>query len=712
MRRLIALILSFSSFTLIAQTANDTVPTYDGVYRYGSNTSGRTGDWEDVHMADIAAGNQAVGQTGVGVRSFRTALPAHFLETWGYSIRVSEFNHYASLGMADHTVFMEDPPAAWEDTTEYCIGIRSDLFDNLYAPIWDGGTNGTPYNDTNYYAAYVYQLVDTYKGYVKFWEVMNEPDFTSTSNGWQASGVPGNWWDNPPDPCDLDNMHAPIFHYVRMLRISYEIIKSLDPTAFVATGGLGYPSFLDAILRYTDNPGLGDGGVGIAGSVQADYPLKGGAYFDCMSYHSYPQYAGRVNGTPKQRHSDAAAWGDVDKKGDFETVLHSYGYDGGTLPEKVYIITETNIPRAKFGNFIGGNEVQRNYIIKSAIRCQMNNIRQMYVFSLDDRTSEANAVWTHDLMGLFQDLGDTPSLYTQVANDIAIANHTVSDLLFDYTFDATQTALLNLPAGVAGAAFVANNGDYVYALWAETNIDESEVANATYSFPPGLGIASLERFNWNYSQTNTSTNISAANIPLTATPSFLISNNGAILPLAWSEIEAHLIAHDHVRIQWGLTGEILNGHFFVERSRNGVTFKEIYATNTYETAVDVPKYTFDDYKPLFGTNFYRIHYKDISGQVVLSPIVSIKTSKMDVLIGPSPLKISSGKQLNVYINGEGVVVGQIIDITGKQLLTFRKNVNTANPYINLEVSSFRKGIYLLNLRLGDTSSIHKFVLVN
>lgn len=75
-------------------------------------------------------------------------------------------------------------------------------------------------------------------------------------------------------------MKAPPF-YIRTLRISYEVIKSVDPDALVAVGGLGWPSFLDVICRYTDEPFEG-------GEEPDRYPLKGGAYFDCMSFDSYP----------------------------------------------------------------------------------------------------------------------------------------------------------------------------------------------------------------------------------------------------------------------------------------------------------------------------------------------------------------------------------------------------------------------------------------
>ena len=262
------------------------------------------------------------------------------------------FKFYNSLGIKDNTVFLEKPSDAHRDKNKYDgCGDQSMIFTNLYQPIWDGGANNTPINDNNYYALYVYNTVLLYKDYVKFWEIVNEPDYDFGANGWKGPGQPGNWFDKNPSACELVNLKAPIFYYNRMLRISYEVIKSIDPTALVAPGGIGYPGFLDAILRNTDNPS--------GGAVTSDYPNKGGAYFDVLSYHKYPMYDLKNN-----RHSDAAAADVVSAKGDFQAVLSKYGY-GGTYPNKLWIVTESNIPRKPIGEFIGGDDVQRNFLIKN-----------------------------------------------------------------------------------------------------------------------------------------------------------------------------------------------------------------------------------------------------------------------------------------------------------------------------------------------------------
>ena len=155
---------------------------------------------------------------------------------------------------------------------------------------------------------------------------------------------------------------------MRTLRISWEIIKTLQPDDYVAVAGVGFTSFLDAILRNTDNPN--------GGSVTPEYPLLGGAYFDVMGFHSYPDIDGSIYDFNFQtgervfmRNSDRAAQGITKTKEDYQAILDNYGYDGQTSPEKEWIITEINVPRKAFRSeaMSGGEEMQINYVIKACL---------------------------------------------------------------------------------------------------------------------------------------------------------------------------------------------------------------------------------------------------------------------------------------------------------------------------------------------------------
>ena len=232
--------LCFVSYTTaqVSYTANTHTTTYNDYFLYGSNMSSPPSGWKDESLAEILIGNSAKGIAGAGVTSLRPAMYEYFVEQWGYNVRLDAFKFYQQLGAKNHTIFLNGPTDAHKDKTQYCSGKSSEIFANLYEPIWVNGT----VNNNNYYAKYVYNLVKTYGPYVKFWEVWNEPDQVGS---WQATQ---NWGTTNPNPCDLSSLLAPIQRYVRMLRITYEVVKSVDSEAFICVGGIGYVSFLEAIF--------------------------------------------------------------------------------------------------------------------------------------------------------------------------------------------------------------------------------------------------------------------------------------------------------------------------------------------------------------------------------------------------------------------------------------------------------------------------------
>lgn len=525
----LVLCVHLCTYSQITYTANDFshAPTYNGYFYFGTNGGWYGNSWDDKTLADIAAGNSSKNVKGAGSKTFRPPLPEEFLEGWGYDIRISEFGHYASLGVKDITVMLMTPSGAHRESASYGGCGQSMMFANMYEPIWDGGANGTPVNDNNYYALYVYKTVTRYKQWVKFWEIMNEPDFDNGGNGYKNAGDPGNWFDNDPNPCDLANMKAPIFSYIRMLRISYEVIKSIDPNALIATGGLGFVGFADAILRHTDNPA--------GGAVTAEYPLNGGAYFDVLSFHSYPMFnlaswSNVISGWVFNRHSDAAIEQYVNLKNSFNALLEQYGYNGTTYPRKVFICTENNIPRKMVGSYIGSNESQKNYVMKALTESQRIDVKQYYIFMLGDDRIEADATGFFETMGLYKNLvGIGPhangGAFLQTYSDAGIAYKTTSDMLMHHRYNAARTAQMNLPANIGGSAFTDSIGNNVYVLWAKSTTDLSEVAAGVYSFPAAMNVSPImNRFEWNYTMTNAFTTIPAVTIALTATPIFLTEN--------------------------------------------------------------------------------------------------------------------------------------------------------------------------------------------
>ena len=509
----VAFLVAQSISAQVNFTARDQVTPYTGRFRPGVNMGYYPG-WDNKTLSDVAAGNAAVGQKGVGAKTVRPSLYELPLDYYGYDLAVSDFQHYDLTGMGEYTALIGVPAPAHQDYSQFCPGQFSSLFANLYTPIWDGGANGTPYNDNNYFAAYCYKVGTKYKDQVRFWEIWNEPglDLTPQGIGWRSPGYPGNWWENDPNPCDYV-LHAPVEHYVRTLRIAWEVLKTVDPDSYVCLGSVGYQAMLDAVCRNTDNPN--------GGSPTPEYPYGGGAYFDCMVYHAYPHFDGSTTNYDLgffERHSDQAADGVTIFRDSYQAVLDKYGFNGTQFPKKQWIMTEANAPRKAYtGTFFAGELQQRNYIQKALMVAKINKVHQMHVYQLFDQKTDAEASYEFHQMGMYKKIdGQLP--YSQVVNSEGIALKTFTDLIYPTDYDPAQTAAMNLPAGARGYAFKRADGTYIYAIWARTTEDLSEQASATYSFPASFGMTNAIKYNWDFGYTGTTTTVSSQNIQLDATP--------------------------------------------------------------------------------------------------------------------------------------------------------------------------------------------------
>ena len=525
------IILSFLFFITIntraqvSYNANDQVTPYDGIFRPGVNPGYYGGNWNDYFLTDIVGGNPAAGTEGAGVRAFRSSLPENIVLIYDYPTWEGIYDYYEAMGMKDNTLIVGFAHPDHADPIEYCPGIKTEMFANLYEPIFDGGLNGTPINENNYFARYMWDLLESVGDHVKFWEIWNEPGFDySGASGWLNPGQPGNWWENNPDPCDY-KLRAPIFHFVRTMRIAYQVIKTHSPDDYVVLSGVGYESFLDAVLRNTDNPD--------DGSSTSDYPLGGGAYFDVMGFHSYPHFDGSmrywdnsIGGFAYERHSDQGIEGFLEKKTVRAQHLADYGYDGVTYPLKEWMITEYNVPRVAFPdpsnpniNLFGSDEGARNFIMKSYVAALQEDLIQIHPYQIAERETAANADDSFDHMGFFENL-NVIEHFDQVIHEQGIGYKTTTDILFRKEYDAAQTALMNLPTSIKGGAFKNAMGEYTYVLWARTTIDNSEAASASYTFPASIEVGNLEKRIWNFGNTGTVETIASQNVSLNGSPAF------------------------------------------------------------------------------------------------------------------------------------------------------------------------------------------------
>ncbi|MBL7806907.1 MAG: hypothetical protein JNN28_03790 [Saprospiraceae bacterium] len=402
-----------------------------------------------------------------GFHTLRTGLFHHVLNQWGYEGKKEALQYFKQLGFVDIVGIIGYPAPESQDSTKSCSGQVSTVFKGLYLPIWEQHSNETLINQENTFAAYVWEVANSFKGLVSIYEVWNEPD---AGNGGLPKGLPGNWWDAPPPPCQT-GLNASVFTYVRMLRITYEVLKKVDPNALVATGGLGWPAYLDAICRYTDQP--------LTGKISSDsFPLTGGAYFDCVSFHAYPHlFTKPISGSKNKDaasslYSNAALEGLWGLKNQLNQVLLNHGFDGIKYPEKRWICTEFNLPREPSKSWSGDESTQLDFVVKALASAPANKVNQMHLYALSDGRNQHPATPEFDAMGMFEAL-DTTRLSKPKPHAIALAIKHFEELLNGYAFDPDPKAQPELPSWLEGSIFKDKAGKEAIVLWLK-NPTESE----------------------------------------------------------------------------------------------------------------------------------------------------------------------------------------------------------------------------------------------
>ena len=369
------------------------------------------------------------------------------------------------LGISDiigflTTIINENPLSAYKGDD------KNELL-NLYEPIWI--KSGNEVNPNNYLANYTYNVISKYKDYIKIWTVWYMPDFTYKFVNTK------NWILYPPNSSDLKNWKSPIFYFIRMMRITYEVAKKIDPQCWVSVSTLIHYEFLDALMRYSDNPNNG--------TINKDYPDYGGAYFDCVGFIQYPESKIidiETNQIYNKNGSDSLVQKIIIGKKNFERITEKYGF-GIKYPKKIFINEETGLGSDKSCNIILGDENMRiNWIIKLSLLSIENDIKQNH----NNRLADQDKCGYGDYVKLV--LNDDIEKYFKSSSKVRNILRKIN--LEKYVFDSYKTLKLrnNLTEDIFGVVLKRNfskeiedeyDYDYIYSIW--LRCDDKEILTKT-----------------------------------------------------------------------------------------------------------------------------------------------------------------------------------------------------------------------------------------
>ena len=155
------------------------------------------------------------------------------------------------------------------------------------------------------------------------------------------------------------------------------------------------------------------------------------------------------------------------------------------------------------------------------------------------------------------------------------------------------------------------------------------------------------------------------------------------LPAALADFQAQSNDKGQIDLSWRTLNETNHDRFFVERSRDGVSFEEVGAVAGAGESREEQAYTFLDHFPLPGQSFYRLRQVDQDGTTTYSQVIPVEVST-EITLYPNPVVA----QLSLAGFAGGRV--EVYDGLGRQVI---RTTITANG--SLTVEELPPGRYLL-----------------
>lgn len=130
----------------------------------------------------------------------------------------------------------------------------------------------------------------------------------------------------------------------------------------------------------------------------------------------------------------------------------------------------------------------------------------------------------------------------------------------------------------------------------------------------------------------------------------------------------------YVELNWKTATQLNNDYFVVERSINGIDWKQIVMVKGAGTTYVPMEYLETDMNPYEGINYYRLKQVDFDGRYSYSQIVAVEFKKRlanvskDPVLFPNP--VNAGEQLNIQFpswHTEALVV--LRDMQGKEVFS-------------------------------------------
>lgn len=171
----------------------------------------------------------------------------------------------------------------------------------------------------------------------------------------------------------------------------------------------------------------------------------------------------------------------------------------------------------------------------------------------------------------------------------------------------------------------------------------------------------------------------------------------AIIPVELLTFKAKLL-NNTVVLDWKTVSERNNRAFGIERSGDGIDFKNIGELAGFGSTNKPQDYLFVDAEPINGINYYRLRQMDFDGKETLSKFVSIVFKQSGIIVRTT----LTNDVLDITINDEKPRILSIYNMSGQRILVAKVQGSK-----QLDIHTLISGLYIIQTEKGETGRFLK-----
>lgn len=164
------------------------------------------------------------------------------------------------------------------------------------------------------------------------------------------------------------------------------------------------------------------------------------------------------------------------------------------------------------------------------------------------------------------------------------------------------------------------------------------------------------------------------------------------------------------QLSWVTTAEVNNSHFIVERSSDALSFEPLGQINSQTNTAESKEYSFTDYEPIQGSNYYRLQQVDLNQQATFSKVINIKR---DIQNEVATFYQKNGSIKGTYYSTNSKNANfKLYTMNGTLLIKEKLKLHAGHNKIAVNpASSFSTGLYIIQFEVvGQKPSTSKILL--